>query len=336
MPCRLAIVAHAQEELVQRLEQWMLEQRNTKYCYFSVKAYYTGNNTTPIGETGDIHSELAKLWVAGNSVSWNDLYKGKRVDRIAGLPTYPFKRRTCWIDRHQDVGEAVGTVPCASPPPLASPALFPSPVFPRRTEALTFAPMVTFPSRQDHENKVVEFYTLEVERSKEGFQTEYLTFCPFEEKVPGFSMSRVFLYPEKYPDEQRLMQEKQTEMRQVLFCREDFQAMRGHLRPKIFAAFACRVLRFPWLPSQPVRRDAMLELRPRPLRRDRARSRARCRRCHQRRRQLCRINLKDRRPLFLSELRNRSAIKTRFAPPKTEILDVCGSQPSPIRCRWLL
>src|SRR5436305_4148726 len=223
MPCRLAIVAHTQEELVQRLEQWILEQRNANHCYFSAKPYSTGNNATQIEETGDIHSELAKLWVAGNSVSWKDLYKGKHVDRIAGLPTYPFKRRTCWIDRHQDVGEAVGTVPCASPPPLASPALFPSPMFPRRTEALTFAPMVTFTSRQDHENKVVEFYTLEVERSKEGFQTEYLTFCPFEEKVPGFSMSRVFLYPEKYPDEQRLMQEKQTEMRQVLVCREDFQ-----------------------------------------------------------------------------------------------------------------
>ncbi|TMC20059.1 MAG: hypothetical protein E6J34_13800, partial [Chloroflexi bacterium] len=223
MPCRLAIVAHTQEELVQRLEQWILEQRNANHCYFSAKPYSTGNNATQIEETGDIHSELAKLWVAGNSVSWKDLYKGKHVDRIAGLPTYPFKRRTCWIDRHQDVGEAVGTVPCASPPPLASPALFPSPVFPRRTEAFTFAPMVTFPSRQDHENKVVEFYTLAAEKSKEGFQTEYLTFCPFGEKVPGFSMSRVFLYPEKYPDEQRLMQEKQTEMRQVLFCREDFQ-----------------------------------------------------------------------------------------------------------------
>src|SRR5436305_2825468 len=187
MPCRLAIVAHHQADLMQQLEQWQTERKNTSNCYFSVRTTSPGESQLQATATSDLH-ELAKLWIAGNTVSWRNLHKGKHRVRITGLPTYPFKRRTCWIDRPY--------------PPL-------------QAESAHL-------SEQQQENKAIEFYALVAENSTE-VHTDYLTFCPFAEKVPGFSMSQVFLYPEKYPDQQRLMQIKQTEMRQVLFCQEDFQ-----------------------------------------------------------------------------------------------------------------
>ncbi|GIJ48806.1 hypothetical protein Val02_56920 [Virgisporangium aliadipatigenens] len=39
---------------------------------------------------------LGRLWLAGVSPQWTELYRGPR--RRVRLPTYPFERRTCWID----------------------------------------------------------------------------------------------------------------------------------------------------------------------------------------------------------------------------------------------
>jgi acyl transferase domain-containing protein len=97
MPCRLAIVAHNQDELVQQLKQWMEEQKGTNGRSFRERTISTDESKPQITATGDLH-EFAKAWVAGNTVPWNDLHKGKHRARITGLSTYPFKRRTCWID----------------------------------------------------------------------------------------------------------------------------------------------------------------------------------------------------------------------------------------------
>ncbi len=71
-------------------------------------------------------------------------------------------------------------------------------------------------------NKAVEFYTLGAKGKTNDFQDDYLTFCPFPERIPGFSMSRVFLNPETFHVEFELIKDKQIELRQVLFCKEDF------------------------------------------------------------------------------------------------------------------
>ena len=71
-------------------------------------------------------------------------------------------------------------------------------------------------------NKAEEFYSEATWRTSSEFKEEYLTFAPFDQKKPGFSVSRVFLQPEKYPDELNEALSKQIEMRQVLFCDEDF------------------------------------------------------------------------------------------------------------------
>ncbi|TMC23858.1 MAG: methyltransferase domain-containing protein, partial [Chloroflexi bacterium] len=218
MPCRVAIIAHHQEELVQQLEQWMGHQETSQHCYFSERKTTPDQSNGQVTDSSDLET-LARRWVARSIVSWSDLHQGKQRVRITGLPTYPFKRRTCWIEHKQDIGEAEDTGEASSP------------LHDSISASLTA-------SHQDHENKAVEFYTLMAEKSSiapvrmpvgsaiptaPGIQTEYLTFCPFEEKVPGFSMSRVFLHPEKYPDEISRIHIKQIEMRQVLFCQEDFQ-----------------------------------------------------------------------------------------------------------------
>ncbi|NOU17184.1 MAG: SDR family NAD(P)-dependent oxidoreductase [Bacteroidales bacterium] len=76
-------------------------------------------------------------------------------------------------------------------------------------------------------NKVEEVYSL-VLPSVES-KMEYLTFCPFESKKPGFSMSRAYLNPKKYPEDRRYIHEKQTEMRQVLFCKVHFEKINSIL-----------------------------------------------------------------------------------------------------------
>jgi acyl transferase domain-containing protein/enoyl-CoA hydratase/carnithine racemase/SAM-dependent methyltransferase len=71
-------------------------------------------------------------------------------------------------------------------------------------------------------NKAEEFYSDTIAQASTEFKEEYLTFAPFAQKKHGFSMSKVFLHPEQYPDEMQEVLSRQIEMRQVLFCDEDF------------------------------------------------------------------------------------------------------------------
>jgi 3-oxoacyl-(acyl-carrier-protein) synthase/acyl carrier protein/SAM-dependent methyltransferase len=71
-------------------------------------------------------------------------------------------------------------------------------------------------------NKAEEFYSDTTSRASTEFKEEYLTFAPFVEKVPGFSMSRVLISPEEFPDEVAYVLARQREMRQLLFCKEEF------------------------------------------------------------------------------------------------------------------
>ncbi|MCP5007665.1 MAG: SDR family NAD(P)-dependent oxidoreductase, partial [Planctomycetes bacterium] len=81
----------------------------------------------------------------------------------------------------------------------------------------------------NYANKAEELYSILTFGSSSEFKEEYLTFCPFEERLPGFSMTRVFLNPEKYPEELNYVRLKQIEMRQVLFCIENFNKIHSVL-----------------------------------------------------------------------------------------------------------
>ncbi|MEM7392032.1 MAG: beta-ketoacyl synthase N-terminal-like domain-containing protein, partial [Verrucomicrobiota bacterium] len=128
--------------------------------------------------------QLAQAWVDGYAVPWKAWSREGTARRIP-LPTYPFARRRCWVDEQAESGPE-----------------------PERV----------------YTNKAEELYTFVADKSDTGFREEFLTFCPFPEKVPGFSMSRLFAVPieEVDPAHIALIREKQLELRQVLFCREDF------------------------------------------------------------------------------------------------------------------
>lgn len=192
MPCRLAVITNSQTELLQQLERWLELQEETEHCFFGdlkENKEWMPDRVVQAIEPRDI-KELAKLWVLGNPIPWQKLHEGKELSRVAKLPTYPFKRRTCWIERNQTNRS-------------------------RRETSMKSA-------HPEFENKAVEIYTYSANSSEAEFSEDYLTVCPFERKIPGFSMSRVILNPEKYPLEREMVREKQVEMRQVLFCKENF------------------------------------------------------------------------------------------------------------------
>lgn len=133
---------------------------------------------------------LARLWEQGADVPWASLYAAQVVRRLHGLPVYPFARRDC------------------------------SPVFPTGSSIPT--KRTNTPNGGTTANRAIEFYSVWAQNSASEAREDFLTFCPFETRVPGFSMSRAFLFPEKYPQEWALMKAKQIELRQVLFYEEDF------------------------------------------------------------------------------------------------------------------
>ncbi|OUQ87318.1 polyketide synthase [Brevibacillus brevis] len=192
MPCRLAVITNNQTELLEQLERWLKHQEETELCFFGdlkENKEMLPNRVAQAVKPRDVR-ELAKLWVLGNPIPWQKLHEGKELSRVAKLPTYPFKRRTCWIERNQTN-------------------------LTRRETSMRSA-------HPEFENKAVEIYTYSANSSEAEFSEDYLTVCPFDRKIPGFSMSRVILNPEKYPLEREMVREKQVEMRQVLFCKENF------------------------------------------------------------------------------------------------------------------
>src|SRR5207244_4957136 len=51
-------------------------------------------------------SQLAELWIKGNKISWQELYKHNTPQKVY-LPTYPFAKRRCWVPSTiiQEVGK---------------------------------------------------------------------------------------------------------------------------------------------------------------------------------------------------------------------------------------
>ncbi|MCP4401849.1 MAG: SDR family NAD(P)-dependent oxidoreductase, partial [bacterium] len=217
---RLAILVSSKKEFVQMLQDYMSlpEQRlpDAPVRNFQEKRMFVGNSKASSADslngTCDDTQEgildqiamkesnlerLASCWVQGRAISWEQLHQGTSVKKVS-LPTYPFSKRRCWISpRKHDV------------------ALLQQTELPQEKDHAT-------PVQQEYANKAVELYTFAARGTGQELQQQYLTFCPFEEKVPGFSMSRVCLNPKKFPTEEEFIESRQIEMRQVLFCKEDF------------------------------------------------------------------------------------------------------------------
>ncbi|MBF0452843.1 MAG: SDR family NAD(P)-dependent oxidoreductase, partial [Candidatus Magnetomorum sp.] len=186
MPARLAVHAKDHKDLCNQLKAFAFSFQNSQTCFYN---YLKKNKPEPMERISDSIqtrnlNEIARLWVAGHSIAWHDLYNASNLFKLSGLPKYPFERRICRLD-----GE----------------------------------------NQQNQDNKAVAFYTQVVSYSSDDFSDEYLTFCPFEEKIPGFSMTRLVAAPDKYPEEHALMKVKQIELRQVLFYKEDFHQIHNFL-----------------------------------------------------------------------------------------------------------
>ncbi|HKX29676.1 MAG TPA: beta-ketoacyl synthase N-terminal-like domain-containing protein, partial [Blastocatellia bacterium] len=206
LDCRLAIIASSKDSLIDRLDVYLNRSLNsgaTEELIYVGNAggrqYPARNGLTPARElAGSVDREhlsaLARHWAAGATVDWTSLYKNRRPRRLSGLPTYPYARRHLSID-----GQAPATV--------------------RRALGEVAAP--TGPDTAGGGAKAAEYYAFDAKFRSEEYQVEYLTFCPFEREVPGFSMTRVLRSPRVFADESRLILEKQIEMRQVLFSGEN-------------------------------------------------------------------------------------------------------------------
>jgi acyl transferase domain-containing protein/enoyl-CoA hydratase/carnithine racemase/NAD(P)-dependent dehydrogenase (short-subunit alcohol dehydrogenase family)/acyl carrier protein/SAM-dependent methyltransferase len=82
-------------------------------------------------------------------------------------------------------------------------------------------------NRYRYSSKIEEVYSLVLPDVHS--RMEYLTFCPFESRRPGFSMSATYLNPKAHAGDRQHVLAKQTEMRQVLFCNEDFANLQSVL-----------------------------------------------------------------------------------------------------------
>ena len=103
MPCRLAIIIHRQEDLINALGHWCEHHESSDCCFFgdlTKNKIVTEEVTAQAIEIGKL-SELGKLWVLGNSINWNSLYRDKPLIKMSNLPTYPFQRKQCWIVTHK-------------------------------------------------------------------------------------------------------------------------------------------------------------------------------------------------------------------------------------------
>nr|AVI26424.1 polyketide synthase [Candidatus Entotheonella serta] len=209
MACRLAFVVNQSEELATYLTRWLKTRELGDVGFYGDVTQERVKNSEAVStlvKEGDAsHArELAALWVQGNAIAWDKWHRGTTLGRRSGLPTYPFANRTCWIGRddhdcsEDDRGEEK------------------SDVEPRIDHTLD-------------ENKAVEFYTRMTQDCDEAFQEEYLTFGAFPRRIPGFSMTRVAMNAERYPEELEMIKESQRELRQVLFCREDFDRVHTFL-----------------------------------------------------------------------------------------------------------
>ncbi|MEJ2415500.1 MAG: SDR family NAD(P)-dependent oxidoreductase, partial [Exilibacterium sp.] len=187
MPCRLALVVADKGELEHKLAGWLKSSAGS-VCHY-----------------GELIHGAAGLADAADSGRFDKYLHQDELDKLAHLWTQGVS-----ISWHRLYGNR-------------------SIIKHTRLPTYPFKRQKCWPSipswKQDRQtaSKAVEYYTLGALAVPEAFFEDYLTFCPFEEKIHGFSMSRVFLNPTRYPEEWNLLRQKQTELRQVLFYKEDFQ-----------------------------------------------------------------------------------------------------------------
>ena len=188
---RLAILARSREELLKGLQDFLADPAQSRI-----------QSLLPAAEGVSAQLELlARRWVAGAAIDWT-LHRPRGVSAsqsnyIVPLPTYPFLRRVCT----RPVSRVTASLPDVSVEPVSI------------AEA-------GLPIQND--KKIVSLYEAIAEDGQSEFHGGYVTFFPLPERIPGFSITRVVMDPERYPEEALLVRTQQRECRQVLFAEVPF------------------------------------------------------------------------------------------------------------------
>ncbi|SIO84434.1 SDR family NAD(P)-dependent oxidoreductase [Nocardiopsis sp. JB363] len=110
-PERLAIAAATVEDAVRALSAW-LDGRTTGDWWAGRAPSGAGTEPRPVASFGSAQ-EIAVAWVEGTPVDWG---AHTAWTRVAGLPTYPFRRDHVWLDDAEPVtftgSGTPATVPC--------------------------------------------------------------------------------------------------------------------------------------------------------------------------------------------------------------------------------
>ena len=224
MEARVAFIAQTRDEWIRQAEAY-LDGQPVPRGVFAGESGKDSPCPLPAAADGDLHA-FAQDWAKGRCVAWPPTSTGKAV-RLH-LPTYPFELKEYWLDKAQAAPPAVQRASLSDPAgmfPVHGPCQEES-----HQETNFISENLTMNANPDTSRsageKAVELFTYCAATSDQDFYEDYLTFCPFPERTPGFSMTRVFLNPKQYRKEMALIQRKQIEMRQVLFFKEDFTQIR--------------------------------------------------------------------------------------------------------------
>lgn len=103
---RIAIIAESKEQLLERLKQYVRTEQTNEIVYRG-NILDVVDKTTNAATIADYLQQkdwenLAKLWVDGTTIDWNQLYTKEEVYKIS-LPVYPFARVYHFLKEKEDV-----------------------------------------------------------------------------------------------------------------------------------------------------------------------------------------------------------------------------------------
>ena len=217
MKYRLAVVASSRIELLSILNAF-LERDNSPVDHQASPSFIVGRiervRRDPIQsaseisravELNDLHG-LGTLWTKGYSIDWS-LFYANTARFFLHLPTYPFAKRRSGAPQDFQTGASMH----AQDAQCIEGAM----AVMNQNEKLPMTHPVNTPVTTD-ENSVAELYRTIAEMERPEFREGFLTFFPLPEKIPGFSITRVGLYPQDHPREVALIHAQQRESRRVL------------------------------------------------------------------------------------------------------------------------
>lgn len=109
LPERLAFIASTIEDLSNKLEEYLKNTSSASGVFTgSAKKGSTNQNDAHYAHLLEVHdlTGIAEAWVNGASFNWKLLYQAPLPSRIS-LPTYPFVKKSCWLEQ--------STTPLAAP-----------------------------------------------------------------------------------------------------------------------------------------------------------------------------------------------------------------------------